>query len=421
MKLGWAAGRILANDGKGPILIGKDTRVSGYMFESALEAGLSAAGVDIHLLGPMPTPGIAFLAKNTRAQAGIVISASHNPFQDNGIKFFSIDGTKLPDHIELAIEAEMDQSLKVVEPVRLGKARRIIDAPRRYIEFCKSQIDSTLDLSGLSIVLDCAHGATYHIAPPLFEELGARVIAIGVEPDGFNINRQVGATYPETIQKRVIETGADLGIAFDGDGDRVIMVDNKGKLLDGDDILYIIACEHIAQLNGAVVGTLMSNLGLEQAINAMKLDFLRAKVGDRYIMELLYEKNLILGGETSGHLINLSKTTTGDGIITALDVLQAVVATGKGLDDLRKGFNKFPQKMINIRVTRQIDPLELSGIPDAVRNAEQELGKLGRVLVRTSGTEPLIRVMVEGEDTLQVENIAGNLAREIEAAVSQSV
>lgn len=419
MKLGWAAGRVLADKDKGPVVIGKDTRVSGYMFESALEAGLSAAGVDIRLLGPMPTPGIAFLAKNTRAQAGIVISASHNPFQDNGIKFFTGEGKKLPDSIELEIEAVLDKPLEVVSPKRLGKAKRIVDAPRRYIEFCKSCIRPGMDLSGLKIVIDCAHGATYHIAPPLFEELGASIITIGTEPDGFNINDKVGATSPENLRGEVIKADADLGIAFDGDGDRLIMVDEKAELVDGDEILYIMACENLANLNGAVVGTLMSNLGLEQAIKAMELDFLRARVGDRYIMELLYQKNLILGGETSGHLINLRKTTTGDGIISALEVMQAISRTGKTLHDIKKGVIKYPQKMINVRVSQRVDPLKLNGIPDAIKSAEMELGSRGRVLIRTSGTEPLIRVMVEGEESGQVDRIAGHLAMEIETAVAQ--
>lgn len=419
MKLGWAAGRVLADKDKGPVVIGKDTRVSGYMFESALEAGLSAAGVDIRLLGPMPTPGIAFLAKNTRAQAGIVISASHNPFQDNGIKFFTGEGKKLPDSIELEIEAVLDKPLEVVSPKRLGKAKRIVDAPRRYIEFCKSCIRLGMDLSGLKIVIDCAHGATYHIAPPLFEELGASIITIGTEPDGFNINDKVGATSPENLRGEVIKADADLGIAFDGDGDRLIMVDEKAELVDGDEILYIMACENLANLNGAVVGTLMSNLGLEQAIKAMELDFLRARVGDRYIMELLYQKNLILGGETSGHLINLRKTTTGDGIISALEVMQAISRTGKTLHDIKKGVIKYPQKMINVRVSQRVDPLKLNGIPDAIKSAEMELGSRGRVLIRTSGTEPLIRVMVEGEESGQVDRIAGHLATEIETAVAQ--
>lgn len=401
-------------------MIGKDTRVSGYMFESALEAGLSAAGVDIRLLGPMPTPGIAFLAKNTRAQAGIVISASHNPFQDNGIKFFSGEGKKLPDEVELAIEQELEKPLQVVSPDKLGKVKRIVDAPRRYIEFCKSCIDPAVNLRGMKLVIDCAHGATYHIAPPLFEELGAEVITLGVRPDGFNINQDVGATSPEALHKKVMETGADLGIAFDGDGDRVIMIDNHGEIVDGDDILFIIARENLTNINGAVVGTLMSNLGLEKAINGLQLDFLRSQVGDRYIMEMLYQKHLVLGGETSGHIINLKKTTTGDGIVTALEVMEAIVHSSKTLHELRQGVTKYPQKMINVRVAQRVDPFQLNGVPDAVRQAEQELGDRGRILIRTSGTEPLIRVMVEGEEASQVDQLAGKLAAEIETAINHA-
>jgi phosphoglucosamine mutase len=420
MKLGWAAGRILANIGKGPVLIGKDTRVSGYMFESALEAGLSAAGVDIRLLGPMPTPGIAFLAQNTRAQAGIVISASHNSYQDNGIKFFSGDGKKLPDDIELAIEQELEQPFKVINSGQLGKARRMNDAPRRYIEFCKTRIDSSINLAGLKLVIDCAHGATYHIAPNVFEELGAIVHTIGTQPDGFNINQDVGATSPDKLRQEVIKTNADAGIAFDGDGDRLIMVDHQGEIIDGDEILFIIARNKPEVLNGAVVGTLMSNLGLEEAVRGLKLDFLRTSVGDRYIMEKLYRDNLILGGETSGHIINLQKTTTGDGIISALQVLEAMINSGKKLNELKAGLFKYPQKMINVRMNRRIDPLTLNGIPDVIKNAEKELGEHGRVLIRTSGTEPVIRVMVEGPDESQVNQIVRQLADEIESAVTRA-
>ncbi len=420
MKLGWAAGRILASMGKGPVLIGKDTRVSGYMFESALEAGLSAAGVDIRLLGPMPTPGIAFLAQNTRAQAGIVISASHNPYQDNGIKFFSGDGKKLADEIELAIEKELDQPFKVVNSDQLGKVRRMNDAPRRYIEFCKTRIEPLLNLGGLKLVIDCAHGATYHIAPNVFEELGANISTIGINPDGFNINHEVGATSPEKLRQQVINTGADAGIAFDGDGDRLIMVDHQGEIIDGDEILYIIARARPNVLNGAIVGTVMSNLGLEEAIHALNLGFLRTSVGDRYVMEKLYQDNLILGGETSGHIINLHKTTTGDGIISALQVLEAMIRSGKSLHELKAGLVKYPQKMINVSMHRRIDPLQLDGIPDVIGNAEDQLGEHGRVLIRTSGTEPVIRVMVEGPDESQVSQIVRQLADEIETAVARA-
>jgi phosphoglucosamine mutase len=371
MKLGWAAGRVLAGTGKGPVLIGKDTRISGYMFESALEAGLSAAGVHIRLLGPMPTPGIAFLAQNTRAQAGIVISASHNPFHDNGIKFFSGDGKKLPDEMELAIELELEQPLQVVEPARLGKAKRMSDAPRRYIEFCKTRIYPALDLNGIRLVIDCANGATYHIAPAVFEELGAEVITISAEPDGLNINQESGATHPAQLQQRVLAAGANAGIAFDGDGDRVVMVDHRGQVVDGDEILYIIARARQHTLNGAVVGTVMSNLGLEKALRALKLDFLRTDVGDRYIMDLLYKKNLILGGETSGHIVNLEMTTTGDGIISALQVLDAMINAGTDLHDLKAGFTRYPQKMINIKMRKRVNSYKLPGIAAAVKKAEK--------------------------------------------------
>jgi len=417
MKLGWAAGRVLAKNGKGPVLIGKDTRLSGYMFESALEAGLSAAGVDIRLLGPMPTPGIAFLALNTRAQAGIVISASHNPYQDNGIKFFSGDGRKLPDEIERAIEEELDQPLVISNAGQLGKARRITDAPRRYIEFCKGKFNPAFSLARLKLVIDCAHGATYHIAPHVFEELGATVTAIGVNPDGLNINSEAGATDPGLLRKKVIETGADAGIAFDGDGDRVIMVDHAGEIVDGDEILFIIAQAKCKSLNGAVVGTVMSNLGLEQAIHRLQLDFLRAQVGDRYIMDMLHEKNLTLGGETSGHIIDLHMTSTGDGIISALQVLESMVASGNSLHDLKTGVTKYPQRMINVRMDGRVNPYDLDGITDAVKDAERELGADGRILLRSSGTEPLIRIMVEGQEEAVVENIARHLAASVEAAV----
>ena len=420
MKLGWAAGRTLAGMGKGPVLIGKDTRISGYMFESALEVGLSAAGVDICLLGPMPTPGIAFLAQNTRAQAGIVISASHNPYQDNGIKFFSGDGKKLADEIELAIEKELDQPFKVVNSDQLGKVRRMNDAPRRYIEFCKTRIESRLNLGGLKLVIDCAHGATYHIAPNVFEELGANISAIGINPDGFNINHEVGATHPEKLRQQVVNTGADAGIAFDGDGDRLIMVDHKGEIIDGDEILFIIASVKPTALNGAIVGTVMSNLGLEEAVHALNLEFLRTSVGDRYVMEKLYQDNLILGGETSGHIINLHKTTTGDGIVSALQVLEAMIRSSKKLHELKAGLMKYPQKMINVKMHRPIDPLQLDGIPDVIESAEHQLGEHGRVLIRSSGTEPVIRVMVEGPDEVQVSQIVRQLADEIETAVARA-
>ena len=420
MKLGWAAGRVLAQNGAGPVLIGKDTRISGYMFESALEAGLSAAGVDIRLLGPMPTPGIAFLTRNTRAQAGIVISASHNPYQDNGIKFFSGDGTKLPDEIEQAIEDELDHPLEIANSSKLGKVRRITDAPRRYIEFCKSKFNPAINLGGLRLVVDCAHGATYHIAPYVFEELGAAVTSIGTSPDGFNINAESGATNPQKLQEMVIKKGADAGIALDGDGDRIIMVDHKGEVVDGDELLFIIARSKCTSLNGAIVGTVMSNLGLEQAINRLKLDFLRAQVGDRYIMDMLQQERLTLGGETSGHIINLDMTTTGDGIISGLQVLETMVLMNKTLQELKSGMHKYPQKLINVSTGSQVDISRLSAVDKAVKAAQTELGDDGRVLLRPSGTEPLIRVMVEGVDESQVEKLAVYLAREVETAIQRS-
>ena len=419
MKLGWAAGRVLAKKGNGPVLVGKDTRISGYMFESALEAGLSAAGVDIRLLGPMPTPGIAFLTKSTRAQAGIVISASHNPFYDNGIKFFSSEGTKLLDEVELEIEYELNMPMQSVYSRDLGKARRITDAPRRYIEFCKSKVSNNLDLNGLRIVVDCANGATYHIAPKVFEELGAEVICHGTSPDGLNINAECGATSPEALRQLVKDSRADVGIALDGDGDRLMMVDHECRLIDGDDILYVIAQHNIDKLNGGIVGTVMSNLGLERAINALDLNFYRAAVGDRYVIELLQKNNLILGGETSGHIINLDMSTTGDGIIAALKVLEVMAATEKKLSELLKQVNKFPQIMRNVKLKEKIDIAKIDSINEAVKDTELTLGKRGRVVLRPSGTEPLVRVMIEGEDLNQVETLVEQLADKVEEEITQ--
>ena len=417
MKLGWAAGRILAGSGSGTVLIGKDTRISGYMFESALEAGLSAAGIDIGLLGPMPTPAIAVLVKKSGAQAGIVISASHNPHEDNGIKFFSSAGLKLPDEVEYAIEQEMEKPLAVVDPGKLGKARRVTDAARRYIDFCKSSTASMLDLRDLKLVIDCAHGANYQIAPDLFRELGAELITVGTEPDGININKQTGVLYPELLQNQVLENNADAGIAFDGDGDRVMMVDHRGNILDGDDLIYIIASNHRETLRGGVVGTVMSNLGLETAIQSLGLEFHRAMVGDRYIMDILQRENLVLGGETSGHIINLEKSTSGDGIISALQVLEIMLREESTLEELRSGMSKFPQMMKNVRINGQVDPYQLDGIPVLIKQSEDELGNRGRILIRTSGTEPLIRIMVEGEDEMLVGRIVNHLSSEIESAV----
>ncbi|MFT5395681.1 MAG: phosphoglucosamine mutase [Gammaproteobacteria bacterium] len=421
MKLGWAAGRVLAKKGNGPVLIGKDTRISGYMFESALEAGLSAAGVDIRLLGPMPTPGIAYLTKNTRAQAGIVISASHNPFYDNGIKFFSGDGTKLPDQVEHEIEYELNLPMQTVHSRHLGKARRITDAPRRYIEFCKSKLHNDVDFNGLRIAVDCANGATYHIAPKVFEELGAEVFIHAATPDGLNINDECGATSPAALQALVKESRADVGIALDGDGDRLIMVDEQGKVIDGDDILYAIAQLDTEKLNGAVVGTVMSNLGLEHAIKDLQLDFLRASVGDRYVMELLLKEKLVLGGETSGHIINLDRTTTGDGIIAALQVLEAMKVTEKKLSELVGTIKKFPQIMKNVKLKKKIDIASNNEINDAIKHAENALGDSGRVVLRPSGTEPLVRVMVEGENQQQVETLVDQLSTTVSEVVKKSL
>ena len=414
MKLGWAAGRVLARKGKGPVLIGKDTRISGYMFESALEAGLSAAGVDIRLLGPMPTPGIAFLTENTRAQAGIVISASHNPYHDNGFKFFAGDGKKLPDELELAIEAELEKPFRVTRSGRLGKARRMADAPRRYIEFCKSRLGGGHDLRGLHLVVDCANGAGYQVAPKVFEELGARVDVLGASPDGTNINDGVGATDPARLQKTVLKKGADIGIALDGDGDRLILVDPTGQVVDGDEILYIIAKLKRDTIKNAVVGTQMSNLGLEQAIRQLDMNFHRVRVGDRYIMEMLTERDLKLGGESSGHIINLNLAVSGDGIISALQVLEAMKMSDRSLSDVKNGMNKYPQQLLNIRLRAGTDLSRYPEIDAVVRDAESQLGNRGRVLLRPSGTEPLLRVMVEGEDENQVATLARALADRVE-------
>ena len=421
MRLGYAAGRVLTsikgNLAKGAhpaVLIGKDTRISGYMLEAALEAGLSAAGVDVLLTGPMPTPAVAYLTRALRAQAGIVISASHNPYYDNGIKFFSSNGAKLDDAIEHAIEAELDKPMQVMES--LGKARRIDDAAGRYVEFCKSTFPSNMDLRGLKIVLDCAHGATYHVAPPVFHELGAEIICIGNKPDGLNINLDVGSTHPQALQKAVIEHSADLGIAFDGDGDRVMMVDANGNLLDGDQLLYIIATglQSKAKLQGGVAGTLMTNLALEHAFEKQQIPFARAKVGDRYVLELLNEKNWSLGGENSGHILTLDKTTSGDAIIAELQVLHALKQSGKTLTQMGAELVLYPQVLINVTYQPKANQAKLDlNIPqlqDAVKSAEAELKDAGRVLLRASGTEPKIRVMVEGQDAKLVQKLAEEIA-----------
>lgn len=418
LKLGWATGRVLAN-GHNKILIGKDTRISGYMFESALQAGLSAAGMDIRLLGPMPTPAIAYLTRTFHAVAGIVISASHNPFQDNGIKFFSGNGTKLPDEIELAIEAEMAKEMQTVASDRLGKAERIDDAAGRYIEFCKSTIPFDANLKGLKIVIDCANGATYHVAPNVFRELGANVEVIGAQPNGLNINTGYGATQPQALQTAVLYQNADLGIALDGDGDRVLMVDAKGEIVDGDELLFIIAKDRQQnnQLQGAVVGTVMSNFGLEQAFKKQGIAFERAAVGDRHVIKILQQQGGNLGGEASGHIVCLDRTTTGDGIITALQVLEVIVKTGLPLHVLKSGIKKYPQVMINVPIDSQIDVISQQSVQTAVMGAEQQLQENGRILLRPSGTEPLIRVMVEGINKQQVETIAHQLAEAVKQAV----
>ncbi len=423
MRLGYAAGRVLTsikgNLAKGAhpaVLIGKDTRISGYMLEAALEAGLSAAGVDVLLTGPMPTPAVAYLTRALRAQAGIVISASHNPYYDNGIKFFSSDGAKLDDEIEHAIEAELDKPMQVMDSAMLGKARRIDDAAGRYVEFCKSTFPSNMDLRGLKIVLDCAHGATYHVAPPVFHELGAEIISIGNKPDGLNINLDVGSTHPQALQKAVIEHNADLGIAFDGDGDRVMMVDAQGNLLDGDQLLYIIALGLYAKgkLKGGVAGTLMTNLALEHALAKHQIPFARAKVGDRYVLELLNEKNWSLGGENSGHILTLDKHTSGDAIIAALQVLHALKQSGKTLTQMGAELVLYPQVLINVTYKPKADQTKLDlNIPqlkEAVKSAEFELKDAGRVLLRASGTEPKIRVMVEGQDAKLVQKLAEEIS-----------
>ncbi|MBS9422850.1 phosphoglucosamine mutase [Photorhabdus caribbeanensis] len=418
LKLGWAAGKVLARHGSRKIIIGKDTRISGYMLESSLEAGLAAAGLSASFTGPMPTPAVAYLTRTFRAEAGIVISASHNPYYDNGIKFFSIDGTKLPDDVEEAIEAEMEKPLTCVESAELGRANRIVDAAGRYIEFCKGTFPSEQSLNGLKIVLDCANGATYHIAPNVLRELGADVVTIGCEPNGININEKCGATDVRLLQQRVVEEKADVGLAFDGDGDRVIMVDHLGQKVDGDQILYIIAREALrqGQLRGGVVGTLMSNMGLELALKQLGIPFLRAKVGDRYVLEKLQEEGWRLGAENSGHVILLDKTTTGDGIVAGLQVLSAMVRNHMSLHDLCSGMKLLPQVLVNVRFSGSHDPLKSENVINITKSVEAELNGRGRVLLRKSGTEPLIRVMVEGEDDVQVTALAHRIADAVKLA-----
>ncbi|ELX8380347.1 phosphoglucosamine mutase [Providencia vermicola] len=417
LKLGWAAGKVLARHGSRKIIIGKDTRISGYMLESSLEAGLAAAGLSASFTGPMPTPAVAYLTRTFRAEAGIVISASHNPYDDNGIKFFSIDGTKLPDEVEEAIEAEMEKPITCVESAELGRANRIVDAAGRYIEFCKGTFPSEQSLSSLKVVIDCANGATYHIAPNVFRELGAEVIAIGCEPNGININEKCGATDVRMLQERVLAEKADVGLAFDGDGDRLIMVDHEGNKVDGDQILYIIAREALrqGQLKGGVVGTLMSNMGLEIALKQLGIPFERAKVGDRYVLEKLQEKGWRMGAENSGHIILLDKTTTGDGIVAGLQVLSAMVRNQMSLHDLCSGMKLLPQVLVNVRFSGSHDPLQSEAVLAANEQVEKELAGKGRVLLRKSGTEPLIRVMVEGENEAEVLAMANRIADAVKA------
>ena len=423
VRLGYAAGEVLVrrahlSAGMRPaVLIGKDTRISGYMLEASLEAGFAAAGVDVMLSGPMPTPAVAYLTRALRLQAGVVISASHNPYPDNGIKFFSGDGNKLPDAVEAEIEAQLAQPMRCRASAQLGRARRIDDAAGRYIEFCKSTFPNRLDLRGLKIAVDCANGAAYHIAPHVFHELGADVVAIGINPDGFNINDRVGATSPQSLQAAVKQHKADLGIAVDGDGDRLLMVDARGSTYDGDQLLYVIARMRAGQgALAGVVGTLMSNLALERALEAAGIAFVRARVGDRYVLELLQEKGWQLGGENSGHIICLDKHTTGDALVSALQVLTAVRESGVTLAELCRGLTLYPQKLLNVAVGKGFDWEANAAVGKAKEAAERELGKAGRVLLRPSGTEPVLRVMVEGEDGAKVGALAAMLAESVRAA-----
>ncbi|MDO9227677.1 MAG: phosphoglucosamine mutase [Pseudomonadota bacterium] len=426
MRLGYAAGKVLAAaehdalHGEHPgVLIGKDTRISGYMLESALQAGLTAAGVDVRLTGPMPTPGVAYLTRALRLQAGVVISASHNPFEDNGIKFFSARGTKLPDNVELAIEAALDQPMKTASSKQLGRVKRVDDAAGRYIEFCKSTFPTDMNLRGMRIVVDCANGAGYHIAPHVFHELGADVIPIANEPNGMNINKECGATHTDCLARAVRQHRADVGIALDGDGDRLMMSDAAGQIMDGDKLLYAIARyrKESGLLNGGgVVGTLMTNLGTELALKALGCGFVRAKVGDRYVLEQLQQHGWLLGGESSGHILCLDKHTTGDGIVSALQVLAALRGSGRSLSDYTRDCPTYPQILLNVRVARGFKTDGDAGVAQAVAEVEAELGESGRVVLRASGTEPLIRVMVEGRDEAQVKRTANHIADAVKLA-----
>lgn len=419
LQLGWTIGKMFARQGSGQVLIGKDTRVSCYMLESALEAGLLSAGADVGLTGPMPTPALAYLTRTLRAAAGIVISASHNPYSDNGIKIFDRNGNKLDDGREAEIEKQLAAEMTSAASDGLGKAVRIGDVAGRYIEFCKSTVPRGFRLQGLHIVLDCAHGATYHVAPGVFEELGARITVIGASPDGFNINQDRGSSHPEQLAKRVAAVGADLGIAFDGDGDRVVMVDHKGEVVDGDELLYLIALQRQRQgnLGGGVVGTLMSNAGLERSLQALEIPFIRSDVGDRYVLELLRQKGWMLGGESSGHILCLDLTTTGDGIVSALQALTLMVESRKTLHELKGGMRKLPQVSINVALNGASSAEVFSRASLALQSKEQALGNRFRVLVRPSGTEPVLRVTVEGEDRLEVAGVAEELAGTVQQAV----
>ncbi len=420
LKLGWATGKVFSgNDGSKPtVVIGKDTRVSGYMLESALQAGLVAAGANVKLLGPLPTPGIALLTRTQKADAGIVISASHNPYYDNGVKFFNQQGSKLSDELELQIEAVIDSPMTTVDSRSLGKASRISDAAGRYIEYCKSTFPGELNLKGLKLVIDCAHGATYNIAPAVFDELGATTIVMGAAPDGYNINDGVGSTEPAALQARVLAEAADIGIAFDGDGDRLQMVDARGELLTGDDVLYVLAMHRLANgdSQAGIVGTLMTNMGLELALEASGLRLARAQVGDRYVKELMVAEGWSLGGESSGHIICGDLSTTGDGVIAALQVLAAVQTSSKTLEALTDGFRPLPQVLVNVKISRGFDLNAHSGINDACRRVESVLEGRGRLLLRPSGTEPVIRVMVEGDEGLGIQQLADEVADAIERA-----
>jgi phosphoglucosamine mutase len=420
LRLGWAAGRVFeSKNASSTILIGKDTRISGYMLESLFEAGLTSAGADVQMLGPMPTPAVAYLTRTLRADAGIVLSASHNPFYDNGVKFFDANGNKLADEVELAIEAELDRELTCVAPEKIGKVRRLDDARGRYIEFCKASVDRGFRLHGLKIVLDCAHGATSGVAPGVFTELGANVIVTCADPNGLNINERCGSTDTDQLRERVRAERADLGIAFDGDGDRVMMVDEHGDVVDGDELVYVIARHRKAEnrLVGGVVGTVLTNFGLERALTETGIPFVRAKVGDRYVLEELKHRSWQLGGETSGHIVCLDLNTTGDGIVSALQVLVALVASGGTLSQLRRGISKVPQTMVNVRTKNPAAALRAASVRSLVADAEKKLASRGRVLLRPSGTEPVLRVMVEGDDGEMVDKLAHEIAAAVEASL----